>query len=155
MALKYIGQEVTAVKTEVIRPSTASFHTKKLQKKPVNKLLFCVLILATLLTLNIVYNGIVCEKGTPLNKCIMTNSIFDLWGMGKKIPFVQKVVNKNYGVITGILYSEDKPVAVVSGKLVNEGMVIDGVKIVKIHKDNVEFQKDGRLWSQRIGEKPQ
>jgi thioredoxin 1 len=50
--------------------------------------------------------------------------------------------------LTGIFYAEDNPMAIVEGKTVREQDVIDGVKILKIHKDRVEFQNAGRTWSQ-------
>jgi len=54
--------------------------------------------------------------------------------------------------LTGIFYSEDDPdpIAMVNGKTVHEEDVIDGVRVLKIHKDKVEFEKDGRRWSQTM-----
>lgn len=54
--------------------------------------------------------------------------------------------------LTGIFYSEDDPdpMAMVNGKTVHEEDVIDGVRVLKIHKDKVEFEKDGRRWSQTM-----
>ena len=51
--------------------------------------------------------------------------------------------------LKGILYSEDNPLAIIDGKIVKEGAIIDGIKVVKIHKDRVEFEKDGEKWTQR------
>jgi hypothetical protein len=50
--------------------------------------------------------------------------------------------------LTGILYSQDNPAAVIDNKIVHEGDVIDGVKVVKIHKSAVEFEKNGAKWTQ-------
>lgn len=54
--------------------------------------------------------------------------------------------------LTGIFYSEDDPdpMAMVNGKTAHEEDVIDGVRVLKIHKDKVEFERDGRKWSQSI-----
>jgi len=51
--------------------------------------------------------------------------------------------------LTGILYSEDNPSAVIGGAIVKEGDMISGVKVVKIHKDSVEFEKNGKKWTQQ------
>jgi uncharacterized membrane protein len=52
--------------------------------------------------------------------------------------------------LTGILYSEDNPSAVIDGKVVKEGDIINGIKVVEIHKDGVEFEKDGMKWTQQV-----
>ena len=57
-------------------------------------------------------------------------------------------------VITSILYSRDNPSAIMSdGTIVREADVIDGAKIAKIYKDKVELEKDGKNWTQKIGER--
>ena len=52
--------------------------------------------------------------------------------------------------LTGIFYSDDDPIAIVDGKIVHEEDVIDDVKVLKIHKDKVEFERSGRRWSQNM-----
>lgn len=56
------------------------------------------------------------------------------------------------GVVTGIVYSEDKPSAIIERDVVHEGQTIRGVKVVKIQKSRVEFDKQGQKWSQAVGE---
>lgn len=51
--------------------------------------------------------------------------------------------------LSGILYSEDSPSAIIGGKIVKEGDMINDVKVVKIHKNRVEFEKRGRKWTQQ------
>jgi len=51
--------------------------------------------------------------------------------------------------LTGIIYSEDNPSAMIDGKIVKEGDIIDGIKVVKINKNDVELEKDGVKWTQR------
>lgn len=58
------------------------------------------------------------------------------------------------GQVTGIIHSDDKPSAVIGNSLVHEGDTFYGVRIVKIHFNNVEFEMDGQTWSQRLREKP-
>ncbi|MBA7620671.1 hypothetical protein ES703_28025 [subsurface metagenome] len=59
------------------------------------------------------------------------------------------VSQKNLAV-TGILYSEDNPSAIIGGAIVREGDMIDDVKVVKIRKNIVEFEKNGEKWTQEM-----
>jgi hypothetical protein len=51
-------------------------------------------------------------------------------------------------IVTGILFSEESPSAVINGNVVGEGKDVNGVKVLKIHRDYVEFEKAGRHWNQ-------
>ncbi|MHC4123441.1 MAG: hypothetical protein ACYSSI_07700 [Planctomycetota bacterium] len=155
MVLKYRTQDIVPTKTKVVQHEEKSIQIEPAETKPVSKKRFVLLLLAILLVLNIVYNVSVAKKGTPFLKSVTTNSVFDLWGTAKKIPILQKLTNKNYGVVTGIFYSDDNPIAVVSGEIVREGTVISNMKVARIYKDKVEFEKDGHSWKQRVMEKPQ
>ena len=59
------------------------------------------------------------------------------------------VSQKNLAV-TGILYSEDNPSAIIGGAIMREGDMIDDVKVVKIRKNIVEFEKNGEKWTQEM-----
>jgi hypothetical protein len=62
-----------------------------------------------------------------------------------------KSESETFGLVTGICYSKDKPSAVINNKIiVHEGDTIDGVTIVKIYKDKVEFTKNGTNWELKI-----
>jgi hypothetical protein len=56
--------------------------------------------------------------------------------------------------VTGILYSEDNPTALIGHQIVHEGDAVDGVSVIKIHKNKVEFAKNGRRWTQAVGGTP-
>ena len=60
------------------------------------------------------------------------------------------VTSDKYVSLTGIFYSEDNPMAIVEGKIAREGDTIGDVKVLKIHKDKVEFEKSGRTWNQSM-----
>jgi len=45
--------------------------------------------------------------------------------------------------LTGILYSEEKSSAIINGEIVKEGDTINGAKVIKIHADGVELERDG------------
>ena len=53
-------------------------------------------------------------------------------------------------VITGILYSVDDPSAVVSDKIVRPGNMVGNAKVVRILKDGVEFEMNGKKWTQKV-----
>ena len=60
---------------------------------------------------------------------------------------------ETYGVVAGIIYSQDKPVVFINGTVTHPGESIQGVKVVRINKDSVEFEKSGTAWTQKVGEK--
>ncbi len=53
-------------------------------------------------------------------------------------------------IVKSILYSEDKPSAVISGRIVYEGDKIRGASVIKINKDTVEFELNGKRWNQKV-----
>jgi hypothetical protein len=53
-------------------------------------------------------------------------------------------------VIRDIVYSEDRPSALIGSKIVHVGDVINGITIVKIDRDSVEFEKNGKRWEQKV-----
>lgn len=58
--------------------------------------------------------------------------------------------NDDEMTVRGIVYSEIKPSAIIANQIVVEGDVILGVKIIKIGKDFVAFEKDGKQWQQQV-----
>jgi len=53
-------------------------------------------------------------------------------------------------IIKGILYTEDNPSAVIGNQIVHEGETIRGVSVIKISKDSVEFEMNGKRWTQKV-----
>ncbi|MEN6307432.1 MAG: hypothetical protein ABFD91_06715 [Anaerohalosphaeraceae bacterium] len=53
-------------------------------------------------------------------------------------------------VVKGIVYTPQKPTAIISGQVVAEGETISGIVVRKIEKDIVEFEKDGKRWKQQV-----
>jgi len=56
------------------------------------------------------------------------------------------------GLVSGIVYSELKPAAIIGGKIVRQGEAANGIKIVRIYRDRVEFEKNGKKWEQKVRE---
>lgn len=54
--------------------------------------------------------------------------------------------------IKDILFSVDKPSAVVGNRIVYVGDKVGGAAIVKINKDSIEFEKDDKRWIQTIND---
>jgi len=52
--------------------------------------------------------------------------------------------------VQGILYSEDKASAVIGNQIVHEGERIRGMTIIRISKDTVEFEMNGKKWTQKV-----
>ena len=53
-------------------------------------------------------------------------------------------------IVKGILYSEDNPSAVIGNQIVHEGDTIRGVSVIKISYDSVEFEMNGKRWTQKV-----
>ena len=77
---------------------------------------------------------------------------YHFWPTIKALPVITKAaeVLNNDVSLTGIFYNERNPAAVVNGKIVHEDDVIDGVRVLKIHKNKVEFESSHRKWSQSM-----
>jgi len=53
-------------------------------------------------------------------------------------------------IVKSILYSEDNPSAVIGNSIVHEGDKIRDVSVIKISKDSVEFEMNGKRWTQKV-----
>lgn len=53
-------------------------------------------------------------------------------------------------VVRGIMYSQDNPAAIVGQDLVHQGEMVFGVKVSRIFKNQVEFELDGKKWTQGV-----
>ncbi len=52
--------------------------------------------------------------------------------------------------VTGILYTKDRPAAIVGTRIVHEGDTVLGAVVVKINEDSIELELDGRKWTQSM-----
>ncbi len=53
-------------------------------------------------------------------------------------------------VVKSILYSEDNPSAIIGNRIAHEGDRIQDANIIKINKDSVEFEMNGKKWTQKV-----
>ena len=60
----------------------------------------------------------------------------------------------NQGVITvrDIVYSHDRPSAVIGTKILYEGDKVNDATIIKINRNSIEFEKNGEKWEQKVRE---
>ncbi|MHC4555776.1 MAG: hypothetical protein ACYTFW_01150 [Planctomycetota bacterium] len=54
--------------------------------------------------------------------------------------------------VKDIVYSEDKPSAVIDGQIVHIGDKVHGATVIKIDRDGVELERDGERWEEKIHE---
>jgi hypothetical protein len=54
--------------------------------------------------------------------------------------------------VRGILFSKDKPSAVIGNKIVHLNEKINGATLVQIDRDFVVFEKDGKRWTKKVAE---
>ncbi|MHC4757736.1 MAG: hypothetical protein ACYTE8_03695 [Planctomycetota bacterium] len=52
--------------------------------------------------------------------------------------------------VRGILFSQDNPSALIGEDIVHEGDEVFGATVIKITKDNVQFERDGETWTQSV-----
>jgi hypothetical protein len=65
---------------------------------------------------------------------------------------VRQPESKGRLIVNGIAYSKDRQTAMIGGQIVRKGDVIDGTRIVEIQRRKVEFEKNGKTWTQGVGE---
>ena len=112
--------------------------------------LFCLLLLANIIVLNVLYGTCTAEKDTPIWKIVTTdNLICKLW---RKYPLISKSPQK--GMVNGILFNDRNSAALINKELVHEGDAISGVKIIQICPRKIKFEKNGKIWTQGVQEKP-
>ena len=52
--------------------------------------------------------------------------------------------------VKGIIYSEENPSAIVGIEIVHVGSKVAGATVTKINKDDVEFEINGKKWTQKV-----
>ena len=56
------------------------------------------------------------------------------------------------GVVSGIVYSQDKPAVILGRQIVHLGEYIGKVRVTAISIDGVEFERAGKRWTQKPGD---
>jgi len=72
----------------------------------------------------------------------------------KKTELTENPVDKGSDpvdlVVKGIVYSQNKPSAIINNQIITEGQTINGATIVRITKDAVEFKSNDKQWTQQV-----
>ncbi len=53
-------------------------------------------------------------------------------------------------VVKGIVWSPDRPAALIGGQIIREGGSVSGARVTKITRDSVEFEMNGTTWRQGV-----
>jgi hypothetical protein len=53
-------------------------------------------------------------------------------------------------IVKGIVYSKDNPAAVIGSQILHEGDKVLGVTIVKINEKSIDFEMNGKRWTQKV-----
>ena len=101
------------------------------------KTLFCLLAQVAVIAGMVTYYFRTAEKTGPISESATTAT-----------------TTTTRGLITGIMCTEEHSSAVIDGEIVREGDTIHGVKVVKIYKDKVEFEKGSKRCAQHPQEQP-
>ncbi len=52
--------------------------------------------------------------------------------------------------LVGLVYNENQKYAIIGTDILQEGEEINGVKVIKINKDSVEFERNDQKWTQEV-----
>ena len=133
----YIFKPVDAKKLDEFKPMKLYWTVEQ------QRMLTCLFLLMYLIMANSCYNLLVGKTDAPAWTLFMADVIPDLW-----TP--REVTASQAGTVVGILHGKGEPCALINIELVREGDIRNGVKIVRITKDEVEFEKDGERWTQKV-----
>jgi hypothetical protein len=78
---------------------------------------------------------------------VYPTNIRDPMILGSQQQFYSETWKPN---LVGLVYNEEQKYAIIGTELLQEGEEINGVKVLKINKDSVEFERDGQKWTQAV-----
>ena len=156
MALEYLNQGNTWGKTEAIKANMLSAQTEIASVKRRRRHLFCLLLLVDIIVLNVtvLYSFWAAEKDTSVWEAITTKNVISRLWTEEKCPSIYKSYTDKYGVVVGIICSTENPTALINNEIVHEGDTINGVRVIEISRDKIQFEKNSSVWTQKVLEKP-
>lgn len=69
-------------------------------------------------------------------------------------PVPAPVESSNKGLVRGIVYSDQRGSALIDETIIQTGGTIGGVKVLRVHAGGVDFEKNGRRWTQKVSQTP-
>jgi hypothetical protein len=128
MVLKYMMVNTGLAEDEAARPAAPAVEQAASASGPSKKVKFLLLLVVNVVVWIVVYN---------------------IWAGEAQIP-LWEFLTTNRGMVTGIMYNQENPCAIVQGEVVHEGDTVRGYKVVKIRREEVEFEKDGEIFTKRV-----
>ncbi len=128
MVLKYMTLSTGLAEDEAARPTGPAVRQEERASRPNKKVKFLLLLAVNVVVWIVVYN---------------------IWAGEAQIP-LWEFLTANRGMVTGIMYNQENPCAIVYGEVVHEGDTIRGYKVVEIRREEVEFEKDGETLAKRV-----
>ena len=128
MVLKYTMLDTGLAGEEFVRPKGGDVQPEKNSSSVKKRVQFWLLLVANVIVFSFVYT---------------------FWTAGNNLH-IWDLLTTNKGMISGIMYNAENPCAIVRGEVVHEGDTIDGYKVVKIHRDKVELEKNGRHLTKQV-----
>ena len=122
MVLRYTMLDADCQGQKIVRPKVDGMQPKRKPSPLKKRKKLCLLLVANL---------------------IIYSVVFALWIDGGK-KHIWDLLTANRGMVSGIIYNADEPCAIVYGEVAHEGDKVNGYKVVKIYKDKVELEKDGK-----------
>jgi hypothetical protein len=81
---------------------------------------------------------------------ILGIAVYYLWTADLISPILESLPTNKEVVVTSIVYSEENASAMVSDRIIREGDMINGYTVVKIHRDKVEFERNGKIFTKQV-----
>jgi len=128
MVLRYSTLEADLAKYESARSKKKVVLPEKGISSPKKRLRFWILMAANVIIWVLVYN---------------------LWAVEENSQ-IWELITINKEIVTGIMYNAENPCAIVRGVVVHEGDMVDGYRVVKIHRHKVELKKNGKFLTKRV-----
>ena len=79
---------------------------------------------------------------------------YELQSLQKQTENAKKAAPLTRGKIVAILYSPQNPSVVIDDNILHTGGSLHGVKIIRIHPNYVEFEKNEKTWIQKLYQQP-
>ncbi len=128
MVLKYMMVNTGLAEDEAASPAGPAVQQATSLSGPSKKVKFLLLLVVNVVVWIVVYN---------------------IWAGEGRIP-VWGFLTANRGMVTGIMYNQENPCAIVCGEVVHEGDTVEGYRVVEIRSEEVEFEKDGEIFTKRV-----
>jgi len=120
MGLQYMVCDTDLAKAKVKGPKQAALRLRKQPKKPLRKICLILVVLVNILLWALVAYS-------------LTDGGAYIW---------RRLTDRR--MVTGIMHTEGTPRAIVRGRVVHEGDIINGHKVVEIREHEVVFEKNGQ-----------